>query len=243
VKVFYETLAPLWSLISPVQDYEEEAAEYLRILQDVLPGARTLLELGAGGGHNAYYMKHRFAATLTDLSAQMLAISRALNPECEHVVGDMRSLDLGRTFDVVFVHDAIDYMVTRHELAAAMATAFRHCRPGGVALFVPDHVKERYEPTTDCGGSDAPDGSGIRYLEWSFDPDPEDDVGTVRYEFVIRGSDGTISTAGETHTFGLFAESVWVDLLRQAGFRVEIVEESATSDHLSRLFFVGRRPE
>ena len=29
----------------------------------------------------------------------------------EHVQGDMRTLDLGRTFDVVLAHDAIDYML------------------------------------------------------------------------------------------------------------------------------------
>ena len=37
----------------------------------------------------------------------MLAINQATNPECEHIVGDMRTLDLGRQFDVVLIHDAI----------------------------------------------------------------------------------------------------------------------------------------
>lgn len=242
MKVFYETLAPYWSLISPVEDYAEEAAAYQRVLEAALPDAMSLLELGAGGGNNAWYLKRRFAATLTDLSSQMLDVSRRINPECEYVVGDMRSLDLDRTFDVVFVHDAIDYMTTREDLASAMATAFRHCRPGGVALFVPDHVKERFEPATDCGGVDAPNGVGIRYLEWSYDLDPDDDVATVRYEFLVRDADGAIQTMGETHTFGLFAEAVWVDLLERTGFLVDVVEEDTAEEHVPRRFFVARRP-
>ena len=35
--------------------------------------------------------------TLVDLSEEMLAVSRELNPECEHLQGDMRTLRLGRT--------------------------------------------------------------------------------------------------------------------------------------------------
>ena len=67
----------------------------------------TLLELGSGGGNNASHLKARFNCTLTDISPDMLALSRTLNPECEHLEGDMRTLRLGRTFDVVFIHDAI----------------------------------------------------------------------------------------------------------------------------------------
>ncbi|HKO93768.1 MAG TPA: class I SAM-dependent methyltransferase, partial [Polyangiaceae bacterium] len=110
MKTFYDTLAPWWPLISPVEDYEAEARYLSRLVESRAPAARTLLELGSGGGHNAFYFKERFALTLTDLSEAMLAMSARLNPECEHVRGDMRSLALQRSFDVVFAHDAIDYM-------------------------------------------------------------------------------------------------------------------------------------
>src|SRR5947199_313515 len=75
-----------------------------------------VLELGSGGGHNAVHLKARFTMTLVDLSAGMLDMSRRLNPECEHHQGDMRTVRLGRTFDAVFVHDAVDYMLTEDDL-------------------------------------------------------------------------------------------------------------------------------
>ena len=63
----------------------------------------------------------------------MLEVSKALNPQCEHILGDMRTLRMDRSFDAVFIHDAIMHMTTREDLRAAMETAFVHCRPGGAA--------------------------------------------------------------------------------------------------------------
>ncbi len=94
----YGELADWWPLFSPPGDYADEAAFFARVLTDASrPPPRTVLELGSGGGNNAIYLKSKFEMTLVDLSPQMLAVSRALNPECEHREGDMRTLDLRRS--------------------------------------------------------------------------------------------------------------------------------------------------
>ena len=149
---FYGDLAPWWPLISPPEDYAEEAAELADLLTSGDAPVREVLELGSGGGHNAVHLAHRFALTLVDASPQMLVVSRRLNPGCEHVVGDMRRLRLGKLFDAVLVHDAIDYMTTEIDLRAALATAHEHCRPGGVVVLAPDHTRETFSPGTDHGG-------------------------------------------------------------------------------------------
>ena len=61
--------------------------------------------------------------------------SRRLDPECEHIQGDMRSLRLGRVFDYVPVHDAVRYMISRTDLAGAIAGALEHTTPGGVSII------------------------------------------------------------------------------------------------------------
>src|SRR5689334_22739277 len=128
----YNELAAWWPLMSSPADYAEEAAFYTnQLLAAGDAPARTLLELGSGGGNNASHMKAHFQSTLAELSPGMLEVSRALNPECEHVQGDMRSVRLGRQFDRVFVHDAVTYMTTLEDLRRAIETAFVHCRPGG----------------------------------------------------------------------------------------------------------------
>jgi len=242
---FYADLARWWPLISPVAEYEGEASEFVRVLEGALVGAGaqpSVLELGSGGGHNAFYMKRAFQLTLSDLSPDMLAVSRALNPECEHVQGDMRSLRLGRTFDAVFVQDAIDYMYPESALAAVIATAYAHCRPGGVALFVPDEVAETYEPDSSCGGSDGPDGAGARYLAWSYDLDPNDGCTVTEYAFVLREPDGTVIRCAEAHVCGLYSCQTWLRLLAAQGFKAEIRLEQTDEPRTPRRMFLARRP-
>ena len=225
-------------MLSPPDDYLEEATFFHQVLVAAgLPPEPTLLELGCGGGNNAVHLKARFArVTLTDLSPQMLAVSRALNPDCEHLLGDMRTLRLGRAFDVVFIHDAIDYMTTQHDLQLTLETAFLHCTPGGLALVVPDHVRETFEPTTDHGGSDG-GARALRYLEWTYDPDDTDTTYTVEYAYLLREGDQPTRIEYEQHICGLFPRSEWVRLLREVGFRPEI-----TRDQHGRDIFVARRP-
>ncbi len=106
------------------------------------------------------HLKATFAMTLVDLSDGMLDVSGRLNPQCEHHPGDMRTLRLGRSFDAVFLHDAVDYMATDDDLRQAVETAFVHCRPGGIALFLPDMTLETFEESSDHGGRNGPPMAG-----------------------------------------------------------------------------------
>src|SRR5260370_34538130 len=145
----YDELADWFHLLTHPADYADEAAVYRDAsYAHATTPPRTLLELGAGGGNNASHLKRDFACTLTDLSPAMLKVSARLNPECEHLPGDMRALRLGRQFDLVLVHDALAYLLTEADLHAAFATAFAHCKPGGVVLFAPDDTRDRFAPPT-----------------------------------------------------------------------------------------------
>ena len=220
----YTDLAEWWPLMSAPEDYAEEAEFYFRALRGASSRPLdTMLELGSGGGNNASHMKHRVRElVLADLSAGMLAHSRTLNPECEHHLGDMRDLRLQRQFDAVFVHDAIMYMTTETDLAAAIVTAAAHCRPGGVALFAPDHVRETFRPGTDCGGHDGPTRA-MRYLEWSWDPDPEDTMCTTDYTYVLRTASGAVDVVHDRHVEGVFPRATWLRLLADAGFDPRVI--------------------
>ncbi len=234
----YTELAAWWPVLSPPDEYLEEAAFFREVLTAAgLTPAPTLLELGCGGGNNAMYLKTSFAhVTLTDLSPEMLAVSLALNPDCEHIAGDMRTLRLQRAFDVVFVHDAIDYMTTLHDLRLALETAFLHCKPGGLALLVPDYVRETFEPSTDHGGSDGEERA-LRYLEWAYDPNDTDTTYTVEYAYLLRENNQSAQIVHDRHICGLFPRSDWLRLLREVGFAPEI-----TRDQYERDLFVARRP-
>jgi SAM-dependent methyltransferase len=236
----YTEFAAWWPLLSAPEDYEEEAGSYLRLLRgsgsDQL---RTALELGSGGGNNASHLKAHLDLTLVDLSPGMLEASRALNPECEHVLGDMRSVRLDRTFDAVFVHDALAYLITEDDLRRAVRTAHAHCRPGGAALFVPDFVRETFRPGTDHGGHDG-DGRALRYLEWRWDPDPTDDTYLVDYAYLLR--EGNEARAvHDRHVEGLFGRDTWLRLLQEAGFDAAVMRVDHTGVDGDAEVFLARR--
>ena len=239
---FYGDLAAWWPLVSPPEEYAEEAAFAAGVLASADRPVSEVVELGSGGGHNAWHLSRRFAMTLVDLSPSMLEVSRRLNPGCAHHQGDMRTVRLGRTFDAVFVHDAVDYLTTEADLALAMETAFVHCRPGGVAVFVPDDTRESFRSRTEHGGADGADGRGARYLEWSWDPDPADTETVTEYVLVLRSADGSVEVVAETHRLGLFGREDWLRLLTAAGFRPEAVPEVTTDERGPRELFVGHRP-
>jgi trans-aconitate methyltransferase len=186
----------------------------------------TLLELGSGGGNNALHMKAAFSSvTLVDLSPPMLEVSRQLNPDCEHLQSDMRTVRLERTFDVVFVHDAIDYMTTLDELRQAIETVYVHCKPGGMVLFVPDNVRETFQPSTDHGGEDG-EGRSVRYLEWCYDPDENDTTSITNYVFLLREGKQPVKVEHDQHIVGLFPRDEWLSQLYSAGFRANFVMDS-----------------
>ncbi len=238
----YSDIAPWWHLLSHPDDYAEEAATFTRVLQDALPDGpvAAILELGSGGGNNASHMKASFRMTLTDVSAEMLAASASINPDCEHHVGDMRSLRLDRQFDGVFVHDAVSYMRTADDLAAAMETAFVHLRPGGVALFVPDELADDYEPSTSHGGHDGTDGRSLRYLEWNYRI-AETQTAT-EYVYVLRSPDGSTSVVPDHHELGLFPGSTWLRLLSDTGFVADMVPFTLSDVDGPLTMFVARKP-
>jgi SAM-dependent methyltransferase len=239
----YDQLSSWWPLLSPPSDYVEEAAFYAEtLLAAGSEPTRTMLELGSGGGNNASHLKTRFAMTLVDPSAGMLAVSRELNPECEHVQGDMRTIRLRRQFDRVFIHDAIVYMTTMSDLRKAVESAFVHCRPGGAALFAPDHVRENFRPGTDHGGSDGED-RGLRYLEWTWDPDPADTAYTVDYAYMLREKDGIVRVEHDRHVEGLFRRAEWLQVLADIGFQpYNVPFDHSELEPGSYELFVGIKP-
>ena len=234
----YTDLAEWWHLLSIPEDYDEEAADIRQRLEDHVDGGiQTLLELGSGGGNNASFLKEHYMLTLVDRSSGMLAASKRLNPQVEHIQGDMRTVRLGRVFDAVLIHDAIMYMTTREDLRMALETAYEHLRPGGAAIFLPDFVKETFHPGTEHGGHDGEDGRGIRYLSWTWDPDSEDEIFVSDFAYLMHQADGTLESTFDRHSQGLFRRQVWLDLLTEVGFTATVEE-----DPFEREVFLGVKP-
>ena len=106
---------------------------------------RTILDLGCGtGGHALPLAGRGYAITGVDASESMLDAARrkaaavAWDGERapEFINGDIRSVDLGRTFDAATAMFAVmGYQTGEGELLSAFRAARRHLERGGLFVF------------------------------------------------------------------------------------------------------------
>ena len=217
----YNDLAYLMPLITPPEEYAGEAAHWRSLLREKLGGGRhSILELGAGGGHNLSHLTPDFEATAVDLSENMLELCRKLNPGVTLHCGDMRTVRLGKTFAAVLIHDAISYMRTEDDLEAAFRTAAAHLDKGGLLIVSPDHFHDTFQsPAVDhatrCHG-----GTQVTYVEFTCAPDPDSATLETIMTYYIESPEGLRIEMDRHHT-GLFPKAAWLRLMQEAGFSVE----------------------
>lgn len=226
----YADLAYLWPVISPVEDYASEAAQFIdQILAHTRipnrdPSRPTLLDLGCGGGHNDYYFKRCFTVTGVDLSAEMLALARRLNPEIYYLAGDMRTLRMEQKFDAVVIADSIFYMLKEEDLRAAFITAYQHLKPGGIFCTYAEETLDTFQQNGTYVDSERQSANGelqVVLVENQYDPDPTDTSYESLFIYLVR-QNGQLSIQTDHHVGGLFPLATWLRLLEQVGFEVHV---------------------
>ena len=217
----YDDLAWLFPIITPPEEYAEEATHWRAALRERLgPGRHRILELGVGGGHNLSHLTADYDATAVDLSEAMLHHCRRLNPDVELHVGDMRTVRLGRTFDAVLIHDAVGHLLTEADLVATFETAAAHLKPGGVLIVAPDLFAETFRPSEVSHATHRAGGLEVTYLEYIYDTDPTDtQVETIMVFMILQ--DGRLRIECDRSAQGLFARPVWTGALETAGFEAD----------------------
>lgn len=231
----YTDLAWLWPLWGDASTEYAQYCEHVASLvrQYAVRPASTLLDIGCGGGKNAFNLKSAFSVTGLDLSPAMLAQATALNPDCTFVQGDMRTFRLGRTFDAVLMDDALSHMSCLADFATAIRTASAHLDPGGVLIATPDVTTETFQQNrttaTPATRGGARDGLEVVFVENAYDPDPADDQYDMTILYLIRDH-GRLRIETDHWTMGLFPLLTWRRVLRDTGFEVHEVPYNAGED-------------
>ena len=85
---------------------------------------------------------------------------------------------------------------------------------------------------------------GLRYLEWTWDPEPSDNTYVVDYAYLLRTADGAVRVEHDRHIEGLFARADWLRLLSAAGFEARSVPfEHSELEPGTHEVFVAVRPD
>ena len=126
-------------------------------------------------------------------------------------------------FDAVIIADSIDYMLTEGDLRAAFFTAFAHLKSGGVFCTYAEVTRERFQQNWTKCSTYARGDIDIAFLHNNYDPDPTDTTYESTFVWLIRRA-GKLEIETDHHLGGIFPLQSWLDLLREVGFEVTLIE-------------------
>jgi len=215
------------------KDYAAESDELHSLIQTKCSGARSLLDVACGTGAHLRHLRSRYEVAGVDVSPDMLAVARDRLPGIPLTEADMRSFDLGRTFDAVTcLFSAIGYMHSTDELDDAVATMARHLSPGGV-IVIDGWVRQESwrDPGTVQSLSAASDEVVAARVVRSY---RDGSRTTLDLHHLVGSIDG-IDYIVESHELTLFTD----DEYRSAFARAELGVEVVASPHPDRDRYVG----
>jgi SAM-dependent methyltransferase len=223
-----------YNLLYRDKDYAGETAYVRCLIQRHYPGAKTVLDLGCGTGkHDLLLAERGYSMTGVDMSDEMLAVANSqrstLNPQQSSLnfhQGDIRTVRLGKTFDVVIsLFHVISYQTTNKDLTDAFVTARKHLAQGGIFIF-------------DCwyGPAVLTDRPAVRVKRLEDEQiivtriaepvmHPNENVVDVNYHVFVRDKvSGEVEEVKETHRMRyLFRPEIEI-LLKETG--MEVIESS-----------------
>jgi len=237
-------LWPMWGDSHAGSEYEKYCNFIIEKVNKVEhKELKSLLNLGCGGGKNLNTLKKHYQCTGLDISADMLKLAKELNPECDFTQADMRSFDLGRKFDFVFIDDAVTYMLTRRDLEQVFIQAFNHLETGGMMVVTPDATTESFKQNEtqifhSIPSERYPD-TEVVYVTTNYCRDVAAEQSEGVFVYLIR-THGELRIETEVHRFGLFPLQVWRELLLKTGFSIQ--EESYVEEGQSYTPFICLKP-
>ncbi|MBN1355993.1 class I SAM-dependent methyltransferase [bacterium] len=238
----YDDLAWLWPIWGdPEAEYRFYCDHVSALFHKYAKrNVHSVLNVGCGGGKNAFNLKREFDVTGLDISPEMLKLAKKLNPECRFVQADMRCFELGQCYDAILIDDAVAYMITEEDLRSVFRSAYRHLASGGVMITGPDDTTETFRQNSTeifrSGLSLTPPGIEVTYIVNDYDPVPEDTWYESVMVFLIR-ENGKLRIEQDLHIIGLFPIERWRAILIDIGFEVNKAEYRDESNCYTQ--FVG----
>lgn len=224
--VFSESYAKYYDLVYSDKDYAKETRFLERLFKRGMQRRpKSILDVGVGtGGHAICLAQRGYEVVGVDLSRSMLeeAIRKARSRklDIEFRVADMRSLKLGRRFDVcICMFACIDYLVSYRDLRDTFLSVKNHLRKGG--LFIFDFWSGTAVLTTLPSNRLKTARSGAIQIIRIAEPvlHPTQNLCDVTYRGFVMSDDRILASFREKHTVRYFFLEEIRHFLAEIGFR------------------------
>ena len=227
----YSELAWTWEVLVSEEEYPVET-NFVKntIRKHKKTSGGEILDVGCGAGHHDLFLKDNYAVVGVDGSEKMLELARKRNPDLAYHLGDVRTFQLNRKFDLVMAMDMIQYNVTYTDLEKALKNLWGHLKPGGLLLFYLENIKDKFEQNKTRFKKHKKGNVEIVLIENDYDPDPEDTEFECHLVFLIR-KDGKFEIEVDKHRMGLFELRRILEILNDLNLKI----------HLYELDFSGRK--
>ena len=234
----FDRSAHLYDRIYGFKDYEQEAHDLVTVVRDRNPGASSLLDVACGTGEHLRLVQPAFEHVEgVDVEPDMLAIARAKLRDVVFTEADMRTLDLGRTFDAVTcLFSSVGYMADVGQLCAAIARMAAHLAPGGVLVIDGWIRPDAWHPGNNVmAQAETDEETAVARVVRS----RRDGNRThLEMRYLVATSDG-FDTIEETHVLTLFGDEDYRAAFAAAGLEAEVVPGPMGPD---RDRYVAARP-
>jgi SAM-dependent methyltransferase len=225
----------LYDLEYSFKDYEGECARLEELVRGRAPHARTLLDVACGTGKHLSSLRSRFDCEGVDLDAGLLEVARERLGDIPLHEGDMRTLDLGRRFDVVTcLFSAIGFVRDLDGLSAATRSLAAHVADRGVLIVEPWLTPEVWLPGRPHVL--AADAEGVALARVTI-AGLEGTISTMKMYYTVGTADG-VEQWSEDHELGLFTHAQMRGALEATGLTVEHDPAGLTG----RGLWIGTRP-
>jgi SAM-dependent methyltransferase len=232
----YEKSARFYDAIYAWKKYDEEVERLKAILAARGHRGGGLLDVACGTGRHLELLRETFEVEGLELDPAMARIAQERVPHVAVTVGDMKSFDLGRTFDVVTcLFSSIGYMEEPDQLHAAITTMARHLKPGGLLVVEPWFHPHQFFDGHVAGDMYTGEGMKIARIGRSWTEGP---VSVMEMHHMV-GTPERVDTFVEIHRMGLYTDGEYRAAFEAAGLRVEHDAEGL----MGRGLYVGTAPE
>jgi len=217
----YKDLAWCYEFITNGKEHKQEAEFVIKKSK-----GKELLDVGCGHGWHDKFLKKRFKVTGVDLNKPILKLAKKRNPEVKYFLGDMRTFNLKKKFDVVLSFDAMIYNLNYKDLKKTLKNLSRHLKDNGTLIFHIDKLKENFIQNKIVACKKYKKGkTKLFFFQIDYDKNPKDTKYETLLTFLIT-ENGKTKRKTDKHTLGLFELKKIKKILKDLGFKVFVYDFS-----------------